>query len=231
MNEETLLSQNNNTDGSRDLEESSRVSSILIGILLIVAVFLAFNFFQGTPEDSLNEETSSQPTPVLLEGTDDNPTSETGAPETGEGTYTVQAGDTLWSIAESQLNDGFRWEEIAVANKISNSSELTVGAKLVIPVGTVGSINGEKTAVTPTPTTSGTVDKPSDTVTVDEVYTVKAGDTLWDIAVEYYGDGTQWHRIFDDAQNDISMYTPQSGGSAYPLIHAGNVLVIPALAN
>ncbi len=246
MSEETLLSQQNNTQGSQDLGESSRVSSILIGILLIVAVFLAFNFFQSTPENNNDVANNSEPTPVLSEGTGDAD----GSGTDNAGMYTVKSGDTLWSIAETQLNDGFLWKEIADANNISNSSELNVGTQLIIPtLDNEGSTNGDLDIVTPTkapevtetpaptptiaiveatptPQVSGSITE--NPVAVDQVYVVVAGDTLWDIAVTYYGDGTQWHKIFDDSRNDVSMYTPQHGPT-YPLIHAGNVIIVPGV--
>ncbi len=34
-----------------------------------------------------------------------------------DGTYTVQAGDTLWAIAESLLGDGNAWRSVYEANQ------------------------------------------------------------------------------------------------------------------
>lgn len=53
-----------------------------------------------------------------------------------------------------------------------------------------------------------------------EKYTVKSGDTLWEIAEARYGSGSDWHRIFD--ANDIE-YLPNGN----PLIIPGQVLVLP----
>lgn len=36
------------------------------------------------------------------------------------------------------------------------------------------------------------------------VYTVKAGDTLWKIAAEYYGDGALWTKVFEDNKDVIA---------------------------
>jgi hypothetical protein len=35
-------------------------------------------------------------------------------------------------------------------------------------------------------------------------YTVQAGDTLWGIAAQFYGDGAQWPRIFDANRDKIT---------------------------
>ena len=54
-------------------------------------------------------------------------------------------------------------------------------------------------------------------------YTVKSGDTLWEIAEAVYGDGTQWVNILNANSSSIG-YLP-SGQQA--LIFPGQVLVIP----
>lgn len=48
--------------------------------------------------------------------------------------YTIQNGDSLWSIAQKQLGNGSRFKEILKLNpKISAKSNLVVGSKLNIP--------------------------------------------------------------------------------------------------
>jgi nucleoid-associated protein YgaU len=54
-------------------------------------------------------------------------------------------------------------------------------------------------------------------------YTVKKGDTLWEIAEAVYGDGFQWTKILNANSKDIG-FLP-SGRQA--LIVPGQVLVIP----
>ncbi|QHJ72408.1 polysaccharide deacetylase [Planococcus halotolerans] len=78
-------------------------------------------------------------------------------------TYTVKAGDTLYSIAQ-RFNTTVA--KIAAANNIANVNLLRIGQVLKIP--------GTSTAPTPTP--------PPATSTT---YTVKAGDTLYSIANRY----------------------------------------------
>lgn len=45
-------------------------------------------------------------------------------------TYTVKAGDTLWSIAKTQYGDGSKYTQIAQNNNISNPSLIQVGQVL-----------------------------------------------------------------------------------------------------
>ena len=54
-------------------------------------------------------------------------------------------------------------------------------------------------------------------------YTVKSGDTLWEIAEAVYGDGTQWVKILNANQSTIS-YLPNGQQS---LIFPNQVLLIP----
>ncbi|GIW70016.1 MAG: hypothetical protein KatS3mg101_0763 [Patescibacteria group bacterium] len=54
-------------------------------------------------------------------------------------------------------------------------------------------------------------------------YTVKRGDTLWEIAEGAYGDGTQWTKILEANKNDIG-FLP-NGKQA--LIVPGQILVLP----
>ncbi|MBT2583103.1 LysM peptidoglycan-binding domain-containing protein [Planococcus sp. ISL-109] len=80
-------------------------------------------------------------------------------PPTGATTYTVKAGDTLYSIAKKY---NVTVAALAAANNITNVNLIRVGQVLVIPV----------KAPTPPPVTT-------------VKYTVKAGDTLYSIASKY----------------------------------------------
>ncbi len=51
----------------------------------------------------------------------------------GGGTYTVQKGDTLWSIAQRFYGNGQRWQDIAAANPQVDAKRLIVGQQLVMP--------------------------------------------------------------------------------------------------
>jgi nucleoid-associated protein YgaU len=100
--------------------------------------------------------------------------------EESESTYTVQAGDSLWSIAEAKYGSGYKWTEIYEANKgiIANANVIEIGTKIKL--------------LEP--------DKANTTNRTDGTYTVAAGDNLWKIAQEKCGDGFAWTKISSDNQ-------------------------------
>jgi len=75
--------------------------------------------------------------------------------------YTVQAGDTLWSIAEQFYKDGFKYPEIEKANNMNENSHLEKGMQLIIP-------KVEGTAVEPTKGTSPAANSPVPSVEVSK---------------------------------------------------------------
>lgn len=82
--------------------------------------------------------------------------------------HTVSPGDDLWSLAERYCGDGHQWRELAKVN----AGVLGADPIADLRVGTVLRV----------PAPSG-------------VYTVKAGDTLWQIAENHLGDGGRFHDI------------------------------------
>lgn len=88
--------------------------------------------------------------------------------QSGYTTYTVQKGDTYWTISQKY---GISLNELLTANNATNNSYLNIGDSVVIPqsVSSGGSSSG-----------SGTSSSPSVTY---KAYTVKSGDTLWNIAI------------------------------------------------
>ncbi|WP_019206283.1 LysM peptidoglycan-binding domain-containing protein [Limosilactobacillus ingluviei] len=97
-------------------------------------------------------------------------TTSTPAASTNQGTYTVKAGDTLSAIAAAH---GTSYEALAQANGISNPNEIYVGQTLKFTA--------------PTRTTSVTT-----TTAKRGVYTVTAGDTLYEIAQKV---GVNWQHL------------------------------------
>jgi len=87
-------------------------------------------------------------------------------------TYTVQPGDSLFSIAQQAYGNGNQWQRIYDANKqvIGDDPNLIrPGEVLYIP------------ELIPTPGSN---------------YTVQPGDSLFSIAQRACGDGNQWHTIY-----------------------------------
>lgn len=57
----------------------------------------------------------------------------TSTPETGEQTYIVQPGDSLWTIAQKVYGNGAKYPLIAQANDITTTTRLRTGMVLKIP--------------------------------------------------------------------------------------------------
>ena len=112
-------------------------------------------------------------------------------PVTDNNTYTVKAGDTLWDIAQSQLGNGSRYKEIMTLNGLT-SDVIQPGQVLKLPTGNDN-------------TGSGSV----------STYTVKAGDTLWDIAQSQLGNSSRYKEIMT------------LNGLAGDVIQPGQVLKLP----
>jgi len=133
------------------------------------------------------------------------------APKTNAKTYTVVAGDNLWTIAEKVYNSGYNWVDIAKANNLENPGDIHVGNKLLLPQVAPKML---ATVHTEDDNMSSTV-APSRKI-IGNTYVVVQGDDLWDVAVRAYGDGYQWVKIAK-ANN---LENPN-------LIHVGNKLQIP----
>ena len=104
-------------------------------------------------------------------------------PESSYREYTVQRGDSLWSIAAEQLGDGSRYTEIMELNGL-NSTEIHPGIQLKLPVQTVSEPTYRE-------------------------YTVQRGDSLWSIAAEQLGDGSRYTEIIE--LNGLTSTTVDSG--------------------
>ena len=124
------------------------------------------------PAPEPGPEPTPEPTPQPTPTPAPEPTP-TPAPEPTPHTYTVEAGDTLWAIAEKELGNGTLWPEIWDANKdkISNPSVIYAGQVLTLP-------DGITVATSP------------------NQYTVKSGDSLSAIAEHFYSDANRWPDIY-----------------------------------
>jgi len=198
----------------------SRAAIFVTGILVVIAVFLVFNYYQKTNTDqneigqTTNESTSNEKNESTSSQKAENTTTEkTGA-------YIGKEGDTLWSIAENELKDPYRWTELKDLNEMT-SSEVEPGQMLILPSQTTDSTKTQEVAKKDTENTGEVL---SDTTSKETpaTYTVQAGDTLWDIAEKVYGNPYEWTKIFD--ANELGRLP-----NGNVLIHRGNVLVIPAL--
>lgn len=69
-------------------------------------------------------------TPIMPEG---QVASGTNIAQPAAKTYTVVRGDTLWKIATSMYNDGYKWVEIAGVNKLVEPNLIHPGNVLTLP--------------------------------------------------------------------------------------------------
>ena len=115
---------------------------------------------------------------------------------------TVERGDTLWLIAEKHLGAGERWREVAELNRGREMNDgLTFADARTIPPGwTILVPSAEPRLV------------------AEHVITVERRDTLWELADEAYGDGSEWPRIYE--ANDAKIEDPH-------WIYPGQRLVVP----
>ncbi len=115
--------------------------------------------------------------------------------------YIVDEGETLWSIAEQEYNDGYAWSKIAEANNLNNPDNLEAGTRLTLPErnATPEAAEDVQPEVTvtrmPSPTAATEQTQPTGERITGSQYTVVEGDTLWDISIRAYGNGYRWPEI------------------------------------
>lgn len=170
----------------------SLVSLFLGAAVVIVIGVMMVNYFRGKQAP---EQTTETPKTAEQNATD------SAAMGT---TYTVKAGETLWSIAASTIGSGYNWVDIQEANKLTNANAIEVGQQLAIP-------KVAKREPGQIANASVEIKRPA-----DGKYTVQKGDSLWNISVTVYGTGFRWTEI---AQAN-KLTDPN-------LIYSGNVLTLP----
>ncbi len=194
----------NNRFSNRHRLTESYTGLILGAIAVLIAGILLLSF----AKIHRNIQTSSVKDSSRIEDQNSNTSS----------TYTVNSGDDLWNISEKIYHDGFKWIEIAKANKLENPGLIHVGNKLFVP--TVDPsiseplVSAPETVIPVGVNTVATITKNNSII--GNTYTVEPGDNLWNIAVRAYGDGFR----YQDIVKANSLENPS-------LIFSGNVLQIP----
>ncbi len=130
----------------------------------------------------------------------------------GETVHKVLPNDNLYKIAKKYYGDESKWIIIYEANKdkIPSSNILLVGQKLLIPdITTVSEKTDDITFAS----------EPDDEIFATvRTHTVRAGDTLYNIAKSYYDDPNMWEIISDANEDKL-----EDKG----LLEIGQTLVIP----
>ncbi|MHC5007510.1 MAG: LysM peptidoglycan-binding domain-containing protein, partial [Planctomycetota bacterium] len=114
--------------------------------------------------------------------------------------YSVREGDSMWTIADSQLGDPSRWGLIADANPTIDPERLRVGQRIRIPTkpNAAGPILNAPARL---PVASSP--QPAAGPTKAAYYTVRSGDTLSRIAQLKYQNAAKWRAIYDANQGAI----------------------------
>lgn len=174
------------------LQNPDSIISFILGLAVVVVIgMLTINYVKSRTIETPTANSEKK----IEQGTTEANTSST---------YTVAKGDSLWSIAQKTIGSGYNWIDIRDANKLTNANQIEVGQTLMIPAVTKREPGQIANA-------SVEVKRPT-----DGKYTVKHGDSLWNIAVEVYGTGFRWVEIAK--ANNLT--SPN-------FIHTGNVLVLP----
>lgn len=183
--------------------------SMILGVLIVLVIgFLVFNYFNRDKSDLGPAQTTQK------EKTEDVSVDKL------PGKYTVKEGDSLFLIAQNYYQDGFKFEEIAKANNLSDVNSLEVGQVLEIPK-LEASAPTLSAQPSPTPQSPAVETSPPPSeqwgppITAD-TYTVVEGDWLSKIAGRAYGDIMTYKRL------------AQANNIPNPdLIYPGQVIKIP----
>lgn len=160
-------------------------TGLILGIIAVVVAGVLFLYFARNSEIGKTTSTNDVDNTKIAEE-QNNKEGQTSS------TYTVNAGEDLWSIAEKVYNDGHKWADIAKENKLVSPGTIHKGNVLKLPEKEIAK------TITPSPAeekvagaTISSKTNVENSITGDK-YTVKSGDTLWDISVRAYGDGYKW---------------------------------------
>ena len=174
---------------------------VFVAIVAAVVGLLIFNFVSRKPTPTVEAPQGAEQQTKPVEGKE----AEVKLPTV----HTVTKGESLTRLSLKFYQKADLWPSIAKENNLTNPSIINPGDKLNIPAAQ----DAAKVKF------SDIIKKSTEPVT-GTTYQVNLGDTLWDIAVRAYGTGFDWVKI--DQANNLGRLP-----NGVPLIHSGNVLVIP----
>ena len=190
-------SKTKNGELSKIKFSESYTSLILGAIVVLIVGILIVVFVRG----NVNTQTSSDKDEISAE-------EQEALDFNASSTYTIKVGDDLWSISENVYKDGYKWVEIAKANKLENPGLIHAGNKLVIPTVSPSPVVTEPTLIPMESEINNSI--------AGDTYTIRSGDNLWNIAIRAYGDGFKW----PDIAKVNNLENPD-------LIFSGNTLNLP----
>ena len=118
--------------------------------------------------------------------------------------YTWKSGDNAVALAEKYYGDRNMRDLILLSNE---GSKFRPGDQINLPIRDLRTTAGQRPAKDPVP--AHPVTERQETAANVVMYTVKDGDSLWGIAKEAYGKGTEWEKIYKanldvmKSENDI----------------------------
>lgn len=158
-------------DFLKNLKLNEQNVSMLLGIVVVILVgSLLYNYFKSVNKPPAGETSSTaapEQTPV--------PSGEQLPAE-----YTVQTGDSLWTISQKAYGSGYNWADVYAANKDAigkNANRLLAGTKVSLPK------MEPKVVIAPTPSGGSSQ------------YSVQKGDHLWGILVKTCNNGYLWTKV------------------------------------
>lgn len=194
-----------------DIKSNQNTLSLVLGALIVIVVgILLFNYF-NKQEPQITQQADNTQT--------QQPEGDV-SPDNLPGKYTIKEGDTLFTIAQKYYNDGYKYDEIAKANNMTDVNTVTVGQEITIPKveGAQAAASPEASAVaeaTETPAATMAPEQAQATPNIQPVtggtggadttiwgpkisgdtYTVVDGDWLSTIAARAYGDIQAFSKI------------------------------------
>ena len=207
--------QNSSNPNNFLINQSSILGSAVLALIIIVLGFFALNgLSQTSTKNTTNKSNTTQQTQKTnSQKTSNDSINKATKPATTPTSHTVVSGESLWKIAVSVYNDGYKWTQIADANKLADPNHITVGMVLTLP-----QLATQPTSVSTDNQSTGSTPNNNQKIT----YTVTKGDCLWTIAEHFYGTGYKWVALRDANSSKVGLLP-----NGRPLITPGTVLTIP----
>lgn len=179
----------------KSIRSNESFISTLLGVAVVITVgSLLFNYFKSKPSPQLpqNDVDISDIKTENLDQLNEKTSLTSG------NVHEVLAGETLWSISEKYFKSGYNWVDISAANKLKNGNLIEKGQKLIIP-----GVAAKKQTVMESKEIKVEITAAETKVQPESEYVVKSNDSLWKIAVNVYGDGYQWVKVYNENKTKI----------------------------